>query len=280
MQAAPGARWRIIMLACGVLGFVACAPLPPNARENARNEHARQNPPPPPPPAPVHHEVTAWNLSDLVAAEHEAVGFIRGEFTVAVLPTASLRAMAAAAARLSDAIKTEPPLFTAHFQVVEGYWANAYAIQRKDHPAVAVNFGMVKMLGDDESLWAAVLGHELAHLKRQHQQKRNERNEWGSAVSGVASVILGFVGVPLAPLLTDTASNVVNLGYSREDELEADALSVSYLRQAGYDPGAALRFHERLAEQSSDSGGLWSTHPGGKDRVEAIRQLLTSSSPR
>jgi predicted Zn-dependent protease len=282
------ARWRgahkqrtlLVCLLGGLL--VACAPLPPNARSEARNEHARQNPPPvlPPEVAPVHQEMPAWDLADLVATEHEAVGFLRGEYTVAVLPASSFRAMASAAARLTEAVKEEPPLFSPRFQVVEGYGANAYAINRKEKPAVAVNFGLVKMLGDDEGLWAAVLGHELAHLKRQHQQRRNERNEWSTTVSGIVSVVLGFVGVPLAPLLTDTASNVVTLGYSRDDELEADALSVTYMRRAGYDPVAALRFHQRLAERSQDSGGLWSTHPGGQERVEAIRNLLAPSSAR
>ena len=75
----------------------------------------------------------------------------------------------------------------------------------------------------------------------------------------------------------DSAATLVTLGYSREDELEADAAAVTYLRRAGYDPEAAMRFHQRLVEHTDNrSGNLLSTHPGGKERIDAIRRVLES----
>lgn len=276
-------RLPLLMLVASLLAG-ACAPIPPDARRLARAEHERQTAPPPPPPvAPPagHHQAVSWPLGELAALDEPAVELRHDELTVAILSVPALKAMQAAAARLAVVVGAARPGLAPNFRVVEGFAANAYAIVTPEQPVIAANFGMVALLRDDEALWAALIGHELAHLTQGHQQKRVDRQERGEAASGVISVMLGFVGVPLAALLTDTAANIVNLGYSREDELAADALAVDYLRQAGYDPTAALRFHERLAKHSgARPGGLLSTHPGGAERVEAIRRQLEAAATR
>lgn len=262
------------LAALAALGLLACAPLPPEAsRERSR--------PATPPPAPVQHDVRSWALSELIATDAAAVGFRREKQLIAVLPLPALRAMARAAERTTHAAHFAPPAQAPDFRVIAGESANAFAIQRAEGATVAVNFGMVGLLGEDEAMWAAVLGHELAHLKRRHQQVRLERSERGESLSSLAAVLLSIVGVPFAPVLTDATTGVLTLGYSREDELEADALALVILGDAAYDPQAALRFHELLAAQTATtSGGLLSTHPGGAERVEAIRRRLAELPAR
>ena len=264
-------RWLAVI---GVLALVACAPLPPEARRDAPRSASA----PPPPPQ---HDVPSWALAELLATDATAVGFRRGQQLVAVLPVPALRAMARATERMTHAAAYRLPDSAPEFRVIAGESPNAFAIQRPAAATVAVNFGMVGLLGEDEAMWAAVLGHELAHLKRQHQQVRLERSERGESLSSLAAVLLSFAGVPFAPVLTDATAGMVRLGYSREDELEADALALDYLAEAGYDPRAALRFHELLAQQTADtSGGLLSTHPAGSERVEAIRRRLAQLPTR
>lgn len=279
MRVAAGVLVALLLLS----GVMACARIAHDARTVARAEHEKQTAPPvPAPEAPkIHHEVQTWPLADLAAVDARSVELYRSDSVVAILPVNAFRALLHAADRVSRAANVEPPVVLPLFLLEEGWAPNAFAIGKSDRPVISVNFGMVALLGDDEGMWATVLGHELAHLKSQHQQKRFERSSWGNTASGVLTVMLGFLGVPLAPLLTDAASTVVNRGYSREDEREADALAVSYLRQAGYDPADALRFHEHLAAHSgSNAGGLLSTHPGGVERVEAMRRLIASPPAR
>lgn len=254
------------------LALAACAPISPTTKE----ETARAALPPPPA-----HELASWPLQDLPALTGPLVELRSAATTVVVLPTPVLKALIGAGERITAAANRQGPSVKPAFHLIEGSSANAFAIVTADQPVIAVNFAMLSLVGDDEAMWAALLGHEIAHLKRAHQQQRIERSEFNETASGLLSVVLSFAGLPFAPLLTDGAAAMVSLGYSRDDELEADALSVTYLRAAGYDPAAALRFHERLAARSGDrSGGLLSTHPGGATRVEAIRRQLAADAAR
>lgn len=265
---APGIALLLALL------LAACAPLPPEARRDRVRPVAVPSP-------PAQHEVSSWRLAELLATDAAAVGFRSDRRLIAVLPLANLRAMARAAERTTWAANHEAPTTDPEFRVIAGDDANAFAIVGPGGVTVAVNFGMVTLLGEDEPMWAAVIGHELAHLKRQHQLVRSERSERAENLSSLASVLLSLVGVPFAPVLTDATAGMLRLSYSRDDELEADALAVSYLRAAGYDPQAALRFHERLAAQTAESsGGLLSTHPGGSERIEAIRRQLEERPAR
>jgi predicted Zn-dependent protease len=68
----------------------------------------------------------------------------------------------------------------------------------------------------------------------------------------------------------------VLLPYSRRHELEADAVGVRLMREAGLDPAAAVRFWERM---SSRGGGaqppeVLSTHPADGTRLEALRKVV------
>lgn len=262
-------------------GLSACAPLPPDARIRAREEHAKQTETPPAIPAPAHPEVLSWPVGNMAALDGVAVELRREDSTVAIFPLPTFKAFHQAAQRILSVANQDLPELMPEVRVVEGWSANAFAVSRPEHPLITANFGMLALLGDDEAMWATVFGHELAHLKLKHQEQRTERDEWGHRASGVLSVMLGFVGVPLAPLLTDTAASMVTRGYSREDEMEADALALVYLRRAGYDPVAALRFHQRLAMHTGNQPkGLMSTHPAGTERIEAIRNLLETSASR
>lgn len=254
------------------LALSACAPISPQPPE----EFTR--PVRPPPPA---HTLASWPLQDLPALTGPLLELRSATTTVALLPTPVLKALIGAGERITAAANREGPSVKPAFHLIEGSAANAFAIVTADQPVIAINFAMFSLVGDDEAMWAALLGHEIAHLQRAHQQQRTERSEFNETASGLLSVVLSFAGLPFAPLFADGAAAMVSLGYSRDDELEADALSVSYLRAAGYDPAAALRFHERLAARSGDSsGGLLSTHPGGATRVEAIRRQLAADAAR
>ena len=62
------------------------------------------------------------------------------------------------------------------------------------------------------------------------------------------------------------------------DEAEADYLGLQYLYKAGYDPGAAVSFFEKLqAKESARPGSvskLFSTHPPTGDRIEMEKKNI------
>src|SRR5260370_18051864 len=68
------------------------------------------------------------------------------------------------------------------------------------------------------------------------------------------------------------------LQFSRNDEAEADYLGLQYLYKAGYDPGAAVSFFEKLqAKESAKPGSvskMFSTHPPTGDRIEMEKKNI------
>ncbi len=57
------------------------------------------------------------------------------------------------------------------FIIITGNQPNAFAGLIDLQPTVAVNFGMLDLIGYNKDEWAALLGHELAHLKLNHVLK-------------------------------------------------------------------------------------------------------------
>jgi predicted Zn-dependent protease len=147
-------------------------------------------------------------------------------------------------------------------------------------------------LMNDEAELAFVMGHEVAHVAARHGQKRQNR----AALSNVLATIAGVV----------TNSNVIGqgaglvaglttLGFSREQERQADSLGVRYLTSAGYDPmgsvdslaalGAQTKLEAQLAGRDGAEPSKWlSTHPANDERVARIRKeaqaLVPQAGPR
>ena len=122
----------------------------------------------------------------------------------------------------------------------------------------------------DRDELAFVVAHEMAHVIRRHAVKRVLRQTAYSA----ASILTPGRGV-IAPWLHRIGLEWLERAYSREQELEADALAVLLTRGAGFDPEGALRLLERLRTLEPAGGrgmgAYLSTHPPVEDRVAALR---------
>jgi beta-barrel assembly-enhancing protease len=70
--------------------------------------------------------------------------------------------------------------------------------------------------------------------------------------------------------------------YGREHELEADALGVKIMSDAGYDPRALIDVMTILAKASGGSRQpeFFSTHPDPGDRQERIRKEIATTFPK
>ena len=147
-------------------------------------------------------------------------------------------------------------------------------------------------LMNDEAELAFVMGHEVAHVAARHGQKRQSRAALSSILAGLAGAVTksDIVGRGAGVL-----AQVTTLGYSREQERQADSLGVRYLTSQGYDPMAsgdilaALGAQTRLESELQGKGGAepakWlSTHPATDERVARIlaeaRTMVAQAGPR
>lgn len=142
-------------------------------------------------------------------------------------------------------------------------------------------------LMNDEAELAFIMGHEVAHVAARHGQKRQNR----SALSGILAGLAGAVtGSDLIGRGAGIVAGLTTLGYSREQERQADSLGVRYLTSAGYDPlgsvdslaalGAQTALEARLKGQGGAEPSQWlSTHPANAERVERIRKEAQAALP-
>jgi predicted Zn-dependent protease len=124
--------------------------------------------------------------------------------------------------------------------------------------------GLINFL-DNESQFAGVLGHEMAHAARRHSTSQLTK---AYGITVLLSVIVGND----PNLLAQITSTLLFLAFSRSDETEADAYSVKYLYNTSYDARGVGGFFEKL--QAGSNQGLsipfLSTHPSDASRIEKI----------
>jgi predicted Zn-dependent protease len=158
-----------------------------------------------------------------------------------------------------------------HFRVVSDKELNAFAIPGG---FVYVNSGLMDIANDDEL--AGVVAHELGHIAAKHSVKRLQ------TVMGY-QIFLGLVsGISGQPVMNDALNivfNLVNLGYSRKDELLADKLAVRYVRRTGYSPIGLVTFFEKLKREGEKRGSnsklvFLSSHPQIQDRIVKVEEEM------
>ena len=140
-------------------------------------------------------------------------------------------------------------------------------------PANKVGFyrGLYEMCEVDDWM-ACVLGHETGHVTGRHAAERYSQamaTQVGLTAAGAA------IDSNMARQALGIGAQLGTLGFSREQESEADILGVNYMHSAGYDVKQAIPFWGRMAS----SGGsrppeLLSTHPDPANRIAAIRAYI------
>ncbi len=159
------------------------------------------------------------------------------------------------------------------FSIIEEEEPNAFALPGGP---IYVTTGLMKLVQADDEL-AAVLGHEVGHLTAKHIVKRIQGALGAQLLQLLA--VAGSQGDPRTRAGLDLAFASIFTAYSQEDELEADRLSVRYLKEAGYRPLAAVDFLTRLKEHTFKSPSrrfsYFRSHPYFSDRIRVVRQEAT-----
>ena len=134
---------------------------------------------------------------------------------------------------------------------------------------------MLKVAQNADQL-AAVLGHEVAHVRAGHSAERVSEQ---MATQMAGNVAVSASGID--PQILGMAANVFFLmPHSRTQESEADLLGLDYMARAGFDPRQA----PELWRNMSRSGGgkppeMLSTHPSDSTRIDNLTKRLTIALP-
>ncbi|MBL4726907.1 MAG: M48 family metalloprotease [Rhizobiaceae bacterium] len=128
-------------------------------------------------------------------------------------------------------------------------------------------------LANDSSELAAVIAHEMAHVFSNHAILRREKISHSALGK---DVVEGALGGSRAGKIALAANKIRLSEFSKDQELQADAISIRMIGRAGFDPFSAGRFLETMNKfrqlkskkaGKSGIGTFLSSHPTTPARV-------------
>lgn len=143
---------------------------------------------------------------------------------------------------------------------------------------IFITAGLFQAL-ETEGQLAGVLGHEMGHVLSRHGAQHMAQQEFTQGLVGAAGVAGGDVN---SARLAQMVGSLVNMKYSRSDELESDRWGIELMVQSGYDPYAMTGVMEIL-ERTAGAGRqpeIFSTHPDPGNRIQRIRAYIQQTYPQ
>lgn len=172
--------------------------------------------------------------------------------------------------KLADVCDRRDIIF--HFKVIDDDKDNAFALPGG---YIYIFKGLLDKLDSDDEI-AAVLAHEIGHVSARHNVKRLQ-NSFG--YMALRFLLIKGAEDSYSRHKANQAVNELMLSYSREDELEADRLTVKYLERAEYKKRAAISVLDKLIKWQMQ-GPIrpkmrWYTHPYLAARRAAVAKEIT-----
>lgn len=155
------------------------------------------------------------------------------------------------------------------FKVVKDKEINAFALPGG---FTYFNRGLLDATNDEEL--AAVIAHEIGHIVARHGVKKLQTQ---LGVDLLVSIVLGRQNEQELRRLLGLSFNILSLGYSRKDELQADRLGIRYMGLAGYNRQGMVSLFEKLKNKYGDVAGfeIWmSDHPPLSERIEKAKEEI------
>jgi predicted Zn-dependent protease len=144
---------------------------------------------------------------------------------------------------------------------------------------VFITAGLLRRVGVESRL-AGVLAHEVAHVIARHGAEHLAKQQLVQGLAGATQIATydpSSPGSAASGAIAAAIGQLVTMRFSREDEIESDALGARLMAGAGYDPEAMLEVLRVLEEAGGGVPEFFSTHPSPDDRrarlEEAIRDL-------
>ncbi|SIO13291.1 M48 family metallopeptidase [Vannielia litorea] len=145
---------------------------------------------------------------------------------------------------------------------------NAYQTEdRSGRPVIAFTLALIADARNQDEL-AFILGHEAAHHIKEHIPRTRESATFGAVLLGTL-VGVGGGGDAAVEAASRVGAGIGARRFSKEFELEADALGTIIAKRAGYDPVRGAAFFNRIPDPGDAFLG---SHPPNASRIETVRR--------
>jgi predicted Zn-dependent protease len=163
-----------------------------------------------------------------------------------------------------------PEIFNGyHVAILDSQEINAFATPGGH---IFVTRGLIACTDSEDAL-AGVIAHEIGHIQLQHSIKaiKNSRITQALLVTGTSAA--GALDLTeLASVMDESVNEIITTlvekGYSRDQEFDADTKALELMATAGYEPSSLVSMLHLLEKnQSSGAGGFTKTHPTPAQRI-------------
>jgi len=171
-----------------------------------------------------------------------------------------------------------------HFLILDSDEINAFAAPGG---LIFITRGMLACCRNEDAL-AAVLAHEIGHVQSKHGLQAIKKSRITTALTTIGvEGTKTFAGKGLATLtqtfgesITDITKTLVNNGYSREFEREADQSAILILERVGYNPNGLVDMLREMNRRLKPGGlDFAKTHPAPISRIEDISSVIGPYAP-
>ncbi len=163
-----------------------------------------------------------------------------------------------------------------HVKILDTTEVNAFSTSGGH---IFITRGMISCTDSEDAL-AAVIAHEIGHIQLKHSLKSIKTSRYTEAFKATANATMSTMGMKemadtLDDMCGDVLSDMVNNGYSQNQEFDADKKAVELMAGAGYDPNALVTVLEKLAQQKGNKkSGMFKTHPSPESRISHLSSTL------
>ena len=215
-----------------------------------------------------------WDFNRLAGSPEEVIS-LKVPYQTAPLEieTLQLRVISRTFQRLKTASELNPRLL-----LMSGKQANAAAGPVGGKPTVLINTAMLQLIGYNPDEWAALLGHELAHLKLEHSAKGAGRD---LALKLLKAAVNSYFDYSItSQYASHYTALLVDTKFGRDQERQSDYLGVIWALESDYSPRGAISLHTKLLKENGGKGiPFLSTHPTSKERIEELSQMADRLTP-
>lgn len=177
-----------------------------------------------------------------------------------------VRAIAQRLTPHTEIFRSDAPGWEWEVNVIRSQQMNAFCFARGK---IVFFSGLIQnlRLSDDEI--AAIMGHEIAHVLREHGRERASEQSRTKVLTGLIGAVVGGDEAELA----DLSDLFYLLPNSREQETEADRMGLELAARAGYDPKAAIAVWRKFRHVTGSGQPMQfgSTHPSHESRLKDLQ---------
>ena len=162
--------------------------------------------------------------------------------------------------------------------VFEDETLNAFALPGNK---IGVHTGLIDLVDNQDQL-AAVIGHEVGHVKARHSNERLSQEtavNTGLSLAKAVAAPQSAMGQTALGLLGVGAQYGVILPFSRVHETEADTIGLDLMARAGFDPKQSVQLWLKMdkAAQGGQPIEFMSTHPSHSSRIDNLNQHMNQA---